>query len=92
MYRCKHGSDADKPCIVLCYGPAYCGCLRSGRKIYPKREVFTMFVKEKAIAYVGHALDKLGEKERESYKCAVCPVFGFQPQRPERAPEHCDAK
>lgn len=51
-----------------------------------------MFVKEKAIAYVGHALDKLGEKERESYKCAVCPVFGFQPQRPERAPEHCDAK
>lgn len=51
-----------------------------------------MFVKEKAIAYVGHTLDKLGEKERNSNKCAVCPVIGFQPQRPERAPDHRDAK
>lgn len=46
-----------------------------------------MSVKEKAIAYVGRTLDKVGEKERTSCKCAVCPVFGFQPKRPERAQE-----
>lgn len=46
-----------------------------------------MSVKEKAIAYVGHTLDKLGKKERTSYKCAVCPFIGFQPQRPDRAQE-----
>ena len=51
-----------------------------------------MTVKEKAIAYVGHILDKLGEKERKSYNCAVCPIFGFQPQRPERAQDHRDVK
>ena len=51
-----------------------------------------MSVKEKAIAYVGHTLDKIGEKERTSCKCAVCPFFGFQPQRPERTPDHRDTK
>ena len=51
-----------------------------------------MSVKEKAIAYVGPALDKLGEKERTSCKCAVCPFIGFQPKRPERTSDHRDAK
>lgn len=51
-----------------------------------------MSVKEKAITYVGHTLDKLGEKERTSRKCAVCPVFGFQPKRPERTSDHRDVK
>lgn len=51
-----------------------------------------MSVKEKAIAYVGRTLDKIGEKERTSCKCAVCPFFGFQPQRPERTPDHRDVK
>lgn len=51
-----------------------------------------MSVKEKAITYVGHALDKLGGKERESYKCAVCPFIGYQPKRPERMPSHRDVK
>lgn len=51
-----------------------------------------MSVKEKAIAYVGHALNKLGDKERQSHKCAVCPFIGFQPQRPERTSDHHDAK
>lgn len=51
-----------------------------------------MFVKKKAIEYVGHVLDKLGEKERKSHKCAVCPIIGFQPQRPERTPDHRDKK
>lgn len=51
-----------------------------------------MSVKEKAITYVGHALDKLGEKERKSYKCAVCPFIGYQTKRPERMPSHCDVK
>lgn len=51
-----------------------------------------MSVKEKAIAYVGRTLDKVGEKERTSCKCAVCPFFGFQPKRPERAPDHRDAQ
>ncbi len=51
-----------------------------------------MSVKEKAIAYVGRTLDKVGEKERTSCKCAVCPIFGFQPKRPERTSDHRDAK
>lgn len=51
-----------------------------------------MSVKEKAIAYVGHTLDKLGEKERKSLKCAVCPIIGFQPKRPERTSDDRDVK
>ena len=92
LYRCNHGFDANKHCIVLCYGSAYCGHFRSCRKIYPKQEVFTMFAKGKVIACVGHTLDKLGEKERKTHKCAVCPIIGFQPRRPERAPTQRDAK
>lgn len=51
-----------------------------------------MFVKEKVIACVGRTLDKLGEKERKSYKCAVCPVFGFQPKRPDRTSNYHEKK
>lgn len=54
--------------------------------------VFTMFAKGKVIACVGHTLDKLGEKERKTHKCAVCPIIGFQPRRPERSPTQRDAK
>lgn len=51
-----------------------------------------MFAKGKVIACAGHTLDKLGEKERKTHKCAVCPIIGFQPRRPERAPTQRDAK
>ena len=42
-----------------------------------------MFAKGKVIACVGHTLDKLGEKERKTHKCAVCP-FPTLPQLWER--------
>lgn len=50
-----------------------------------------MNAKSKLLELTGNYLNTLGEKERKNDGFAICPVIGYQPQRPYKADEKKDA-